>query len=142
MLSSDSLLTLQRCQTALTAHGEAELAKALGAVLAAQLAHRASVGAAAVDRAKAKADKGGAGKGLAFAIELQPGWRRVVNGSGNAHRALEEALAEVGALAMLPKATSLSVTLSRSGSWWRVVDTDNGTVTVSVRKLETGTVRA
>lgn len=139
MINSNSLLTLQQCQVALTKHDEPELAEQLGAVITAQLAHRASVGAAASERAKARGDRADQGPGLPYAIELEPGWRRLVNGSGNAHRALEEALTEAGALAMLPKATSLSVTLSRSGSWWRTVETENGTVTVSVRRLDSGT---
>jgi hypothetical protein len=133
MIKSAHLLTLQQAQRALAKHGETDLAEALADMVTEELTARTNAGRKATSRTEGA---GGRPPTTRFIIELEPGWSMEAIGITAAHAALEEALAEVGALALLPKKTSLGVSLNSAANiWWKTVDTDNGVVTVSVRRL-------
>jgi hypothetical protein len=57
-----------------------------------------------------------------------------VLGARAAHAQLQRALAALGVPRRAPSLASLQVALSRAGQWAATVDTDNGTVEVSVTK--------
>jgi hypothetical protein len=127
--------TIARARTLLSASKDPTapaLVAALQTMLDAATHARATMAASATARG---AGNTGRAPSVVYEVEQEPGWRVRVTGSAAAHAKLTEALTELGAGRRAPSQATLAVTMSRSGSWAALVETDNGTVAVTVRKL-------
>lgn len=137
MLSSNETLVIMEARTALLKHGDTELAERLDTVLLNAAKARASVSAARQRSAEAKAGRPPAAR---LIVEVEPGYAVECLGAKAAHAAVAEALSQLGDKRVLPSANSMGVMLSRQGAWTTLADTDNGTVSITVRRApETGT---
>lgn len=137
MLNTSETLLMMRAQAALVTHGEAALAAELGAVLMANAEAKVSVQAA---RSQSPGGAGGRPPAARLLVEVEPGYVVECLGAKAAHAAVAQALQDMGDRRALPSANSMGVMLSRHGAWTTLVDTDNGTVSITVRKPpETGT---
>jgi len=133
MLKSSFALSVMQASAALRATGtpaNAALAATLDAALQADMASRAAVAAGQAKRATGKAGRPPA---ITFAVEQAPGPIAYAMGAKAAHATLAAALAKLGA-PRGPSVQSLTTILSSRGQWTCLVDTDNGTVAVTVRK--------
>ena len=130
MLNAASLVTLNQAVSALRAHKETALADALAALVTEQLASRAAISKAA----KAKGKSGKTGRpARTYSLVVEPGYVQSVQGTKAAHAALEAELATHGLAHEAPKAHSLAVMIARNGHWTRLLETDNGVVTITVK---------
>ena len=87
----------------------------------------------AADRAKPRTTRGQGRPPIAFAVEMEPGWRSVVHGIRAAAELVNTTLTDLK-LRGGPSQQVLSVALSRNGYWMRLVETDNGTASLTVRR--------
>lgn len=137
MLSVTHQELLMRIRATLAGSKDAELtalAKELDALLLSDAATRASVSRR---KSKGGTDASGRTPTVNYAIEVEPGSTQRVVGSHAAHVALGEALRAAGVERRLPALHSLRVSMSRNGHWSTLADTDNGTVSVTLRRLGT-----
>lgn len=133
MLKSSSVLLMMRAATALRATGKADdaaLAADLDATAQAAVASRAAV---AANRQRGQGSSAGKPPSIAYVVEQEPGDIACAMGAKAAHALLDATLAKLGARTC-PKPRSLAAMLSTQGQWMTLVDTDNGTVAVTVRK--------
>lgn len=130
MLKTTQVPVILAAAQSLTKHGEPELATQLIDMVKQDATHKQAVAAAATRRS-------GAGNGGApakcYAIETEPGGIEFHRGAKAAHAALVATVAQLGGGRTTPTHTSLAVMLSRKGHWFTLVETDNGTVAVTVR---------
>lgn len=108
-------------------------AAALVALLRGDLDHKHN--ATTARNASRKPGKAGAPT-VAYTVELEPDWRVTVRGAKAAHKLITETCAEHGpsVAGHAPSLGSMQVQLSRTGQWWRLLETSNGTKTLSVRR--------
>lgn len=133
MLKTAWISQLTKAVSLLLEHGEAEAAKALNNVLAEDAAHRAAISEAQSTRQR----KPGTGAPTKrYRVELEPGWTMHVDGAKAAAQAVADTLKELGSKRTPPKATSMGVALSRQGQWFALIDTDNGTVSLTVSRAD------
>ncbi len=125
-LNAMEMDAILRAATALRSHKETELADTLTNILLTSSAAKASV---AQHRATGKVGR----PSTSFTIELEPGWRLAVQGAKAATDLVTETLTLHGQRGA-PSQGSLAVSLSRNGVWTRVFETDDGTLTLTVRK--------
>jgi hypothetical protein len=126
-----ALALLQEPETKATAAARQASIKEIQAALAANAALRATVSVARGQRV-------GTGRGgrpsTFYAIVAEPGGVRICAGMRQTAELLAQDLKELDPLQPGPSMSSLAVTLSRSGQWWTVVETDSGNISVTVRK--------
>lgn len=133
MLCNTSLTTLNQAATALAAHGEADLAAAVLAIVNESLQQRATISTKAKARKGSKA--GGAPK-QTYKLVLEPGWTQALAGMRAVHAALTKAMQELDPRAVVPSQAGLASTVSKNGTWTTLVDTDNGMVSVTISKTD------
>lgn len=118
---------LLRAATALRNAGNAALADEVNEILLASAAAKAS---AARSRAA-----GATGRPPAiYHVGLQPGWHATVHGARAATTLVAQTLMEHGQRNP-PSQGSLAVSLSRNGTWQRIFETANGTLALTVRRV-------
>lgn len=135
MLNAIEIDVVTRVKTFLTSLGNGEatgLASELDGLLASTAATRASVAKAAQGRGTGKP---GRAPSTVYAVELEPGWARQVTGARAAHEQVRQVLDDHGWLNLCPSQAGLAAMLSKNGQWATTMETDNGTVSLTVRKL-------
>lgn len=133
MLNATETALLLRCAALATGKGDAALAAEINDALLASAQHRASV-ASSTRAARGKGSRGAPTR--AFVIDLEPGPRLLAQGAKAASAVLAEQVTKLGAKRTLPTAGSLAVMVSRDGHWTTLLETDNGTVSVTVQYAE------
>lgn len=124
MLSVQHLLNLNDVYHALVKHGETGLADAVKDILTTQQAARA----------KRRASAGTGRPCKVYAIAVQPGGTWHAQGMRAAHKIVKEKLIDLGAGQQCPaSAASLGAMVARAGHWATLVDTVNGTLTITVQ---------
>lgn len=100
-------------------------------------AHRdrqlSAMAAASATRAKRTPTGGGGRPPSCYIVDLEPGPEFIVWGVASA-AAKVNALAAANGEAWTVGAGAINVALARAGVWWRVLATDNGEVTLTVKK--------
>jgi hypothetical protein len=133
MLNAQHVKTLNDVLNLLLAQKETELAQRVNLILTQDAATRSAIS----DAAKARGPATGAGRpSHLYKLEVEPGWVQTVEGAKAACAAVADALTTLGSKRHPPKPHSMAVMLSRNGAWFTTVDTDNGTVSISVTKAE------
>lgn len=128
MFNAIETAAILRIAGALRAHPDTGLAPH-----AAELEGLALASAEAKAQILGRSTKAGPGRpGLPFAIALEPGWQRLVDGAAETAQIVNGELANAGRA--LTTAAAIQQAISRNGFWLTLLDTDNGTLTLTVRK--------
>lgn len=132
MLNAEETMLLNEVVTALLNHDETELAKRVNTALTTSAHVKLKISQERATRPKR--GKVGAPT-LAYVIDFSPGALHHAKGVRAAHTILKEELTRMGASpAHLPTRASLAVYLSSRGTWSTTAETENGVVSISVRK--------
>lgn len=70
-----------------------------------------------------------------YIVELNPRWTTTVLGTTAVHELVVATLEELGET-YVPARSSIAAYMSMKGQWWRNIETDEGTLILSVKKVQ------